>query len=220
MAMAIFGIGIMFGPIIGPLMGGWITDNWSWNWIFYINVPIGILSILMVMFFIVDPPYMERSKMKIDTWGLFFLVIGLGCLQIVLDKGQREDWFSSEFIAWMAFAAVAALIAAAILGLRRRGSCFAVAPCIPGSWDGFVMRWRHGGSLYEITVENPGHHSRGVAQALHQQLRHRGVRCVSHARRASSCPNGVARWRDERGEMPRCPRGRIYSPALLSLVAP
>jgi DHA2 family multidrug resistance protein len=110
MAMAIFGIGIMFGPIIGPLMGGWITDNWSWNWIFYINVPIGILSILMVMFFIVDPPYMERSRMKIDTWGLFFLVIGLGCLQIVLDKGQREDWFSSEFIAWMAFAAVAALI--------------------------------------------------------------------------------------------------------------
>jgi len=64
MAMAIFGIGIMFGPIIGPLLGGWITDNWSWHWIFYINVPIGFISILMALFFIVDPPYMERIKMK------------------------------------------------------------------------------------------------------------------------------------------------------------
>ena len=70
MAMAIYGIGIMFGPIIGPLLGGWITDNWSWHWIFYVNVPIGIVSILMALFFIVDPPYMERTKMKIDYWGL------------------------------------------------------------------------------------------------------------------------------------------------------
>lgn len=109
MAMAIFGIGIMFGPIIGPLMGGWITDNWSWNWIFYINVPIGIISILMSLLFIVDPPYMQRTKMKIDTWGLFFLVIGLGCLQIVLDKGEREDWFSSGFITWMSYISVSSL---------------------------------------------------------------------------------------------------------------
>jgi MFS transporter, DHA2 family, multidrug resistance protein len=110
MAMAIFGIGIMFGPIIGPLVGGWITDNWSWNWIFYINVPIGVISILMVLFFIVDPPYMERRRMKIDTWGLVFLVIGLGCLQIVLDKGQREDWFSSTFILYLGFASISSLI--------------------------------------------------------------------------------------------------------------
>ena len=110
MAMAIFGIGIMFGPIIGPLMGGWITDNWSWHWIFFVNVPIGILSILMVMLFIVNPPYMERRKMKIDTWGLFFLVVGLGCLQIVLDKGQREDWFSSDLIIVLGFIAVSSLL--------------------------------------------------------------------------------------------------------------
>jgi len=101
MAMALFGIGIMFGPIVGPVLGGWITDNWSWHWIFFINIPIGILSILMCIFFIVDPPYMKRMKMRIDYWGLVFLVIGLGCLQIVLDKGQREDWFSSEFITWL-----------------------------------------------------------------------------------------------------------------------
>jgi len=110
MAMAIFGIGIMFGPIIGPLMGGWITDNWSWHWIFYINVPIGLVSILMAFLFIVDPPYMQRIKMKIDYWGLLFLVIGLGCLQIVLDKGEREDWFSSGFITWMSYISISSLI--------------------------------------------------------------------------------------------------------------
>jgi MFS transporter, DHA2 family, multidrug resistance protein len=98
MAMALFGVGIMFGPIIGPVLGGWITDNWSWHWIFFINIPIGVISILMVLFFIVDPPYMKRMRMKIDYWGLSFLAVGLGCLQIVLDKGQREDWFASGFI--------------------------------------------------------------------------------------------------------------------------
>jgi len=110
MAMAIFGIGIMFGPIIGPLLGGWITDNWSWHWIFFINIPIGFISILMALFFIVDPPYMQRTKMKIDYWGLLFLAIGLGCLQIVLDKGQREDWFSSGFITWLSYLSISSLI--------------------------------------------------------------------------------------------------------------
>ena len=100
-AMAIFGMGTMFGPIIGPLLGGWITDNWSWHWIFFVNIPIGIISILMVLSFIVDPPYLERTRMKIDYWGIAFLSVGVGCLQIVLDKGQREDWFSSTFIIWL-----------------------------------------------------------------------------------------------------------------------
>ena len=109
-AMAVFGVGTAFGPIIGPLLGGWITDNWSWNWIFYINVPIGFISILMALFFIVDPPYMGRIKMKIDYWGLLFLVIGIGCLQIVLDQGQREDWFSSSLITWMSYISISSLI--------------------------------------------------------------------------------------------------------------
>jgi MFS transporter, DHA2 family, multidrug resistance protein len=110
MAMAIYGIGIMFGPIIGPFVGGWITDNWSWSWIFYINIPIGIISVLMSVMFIVDPDYMQRAKMKIDYMGLAFLGIGVGCLQMVLDRGQREDWFASEFILWLSVISVIALV--------------------------------------------------------------------------------------------------------------
>ena len=109
-AMAIFGIGIMFGPIIGPFLGGWITDNWSWHWIFFINIPVGIISILMTMLFIVDPAYIRDIKMKIDYWGLVFLSVGIGCLQIMLDKGQREDWFSSDFIIWLCVASVMSLV--------------------------------------------------------------------------------------------------------------
>lgn len=109
-AMAVFGGGTMFGPIIGPLLGGWITDNWSWHWIFYVNVPIGAISILMALLFVVDPPYLERTKMRIDYWALFFLVIGIGCLQIVLDKGHREDWFSSQFILWLTFISASSLL--------------------------------------------------------------------------------------------------------------
>ena len=110
MAMAIFGIGIMFGPIMGPLLGGLITDNWSWHWVFFINIPIGIVSILMTLFFISDPPYMKRMKMKINYWGILLLITGVGCLQIVLDKGQREEWFSSSFIVWLSIISGASLI--------------------------------------------------------------------------------------------------------------
>lgn len=117
MAMAIFGVGIMFGPIIGPLLGGWITDNWSWHWIFFVNVPIGLISILMTLSFITDPPYMKKMKMKIDYWGLALLALGLGCLQIVLDKGQREDWFSSSFIVWMSIISATSLILFVIMEL-------------------------------------------------------------------------------------------------------
>ncbi len=106
-AMAIFGLGTMFGPIVGPLLGGWITDTLSWRWIFYINIPIGIVAIIMNILVIQDPPYMQRQKMKIDYWGLLFLAVGLGSLQFLLDKGEHDDWFSSHVI--LAFGIIAAI---------------------------------------------------------------------------------------------------------------
>ncbi|MEA1935946.1 MAG: DHA2 family efflux MFS transporter permease subunit [Thermodesulfobacteriota bacterium] len=109
-AMAIFGVGIMFGPIMGPVLGGWITDNWTWRWIFYINIPIGIISILMFLSFIRDPDYMKRTKLKIDYWGLVLLAVGIGCLQMILDRGRRVDWFSSEFIIWLSVISAISLI--------------------------------------------------------------------------------------------------------------
>ena len=109
-AMAIFGIGAMFGPIAGPLMGGYITDTLSWRWIFYVNIPIGLLAVFMVTLFIHDPPYLKRTEsVKVDTWGIALLTVGIGALQIVLDKGQREDWFQSDFILALSAIAVLAL---------------------------------------------------------------------------------------------------------------
>jgi len=98
MANAIFGVGVMFGPIVGPALGGWITDNLTWRWIFYINLPVGILALVMVAAFIHDPSYVKRAKVSVDYWGLALLTMGIGALQIVLDKGQQDDWFNSPFI--------------------------------------------------------------------------------------------------------------------------
>lgn len=114
MAMAIFGVGAMFGPIVGPALGGWITDNLNWRWIFYINLPIGLIATIMCAFFIFDPPYLRRtagSIIKIDYWGLFLLTISMGALQVVLDKGQQEDWFNSSFIITCSIVTVISLCA-------------------------------------------------------------------------------------------------------------
>ena len=110
MAMAVFGIGIMFGPIIGPVMGGWITDNWAWQWIFYINIPVGIVSILLAFIFVVDPHYLKNTIHKIDYWGIVFLGVGIGCLQFILDRGRRYDWFSSDLIVWLTLIVVVCLL--------------------------------------------------------------------------------------------------------------
>jgi len=110
LAMAIFGVGAMFGPIIGPALGGWITDNISWRWIFYINIPTGFVAVIMAKYFVFDPPYIKKKVMSIDYIGLGLLVVGLGALQVVLDKGEREDWFSSPFIVIFAATTVIALV--------------------------------------------------------------------------------------------------------------
>ena len=106
--MAAFALGVVVAPVVGPTLGGWITDQYSWRWLFYINLPIGIGALLMIQRFIEDPPYIRNSRPgQIDVLGFGLLAIGMATLQIILDKGQEADWFGSVWIRW--FAAVSAL---------------------------------------------------------------------------------------------------------------
>jgi MFS transporter, DHA2 family, multidrug resistance protein len=97
-AMALWGLGIVAAPIFGPVIGGWLTDNYSWRWVFYINIPIGVLAFFLIRRFVTDPPYIRQTSRGIDYWGLSLLVIGIGALQVALDQGQKEDWFGSQWI--------------------------------------------------------------------------------------------------------------------------
>ena len=123
MAFAVYGMAVVTAPAIGPTLGGWITDNFSWRWIFFINIPVGILSLLLTSRLIQDPPYFKRRKWKetsIDYIGLGLVALGLGALQIVLDKGQREDWFESHFIVILTAICVASLIFVVIWEWRHK----------------------------------------------------------------------------------------------------
>jgi MFS transporter, DHA2 family, multidrug resistance protein len=97
-AMAFWALGIVVAPMLGPVLGGWLTDNYSWRWIFYINVPIGLLAVLLTQMYVFDPPYISKRAGRVDYLGMGLLVIGIGALQLLLDKGQQEDWFESPFI--------------------------------------------------------------------------------------------------------------------------
>ena len=113
-AMGFWGLGIVVAPILGPVLGGWLTDTYSWRWVFYINIPVGVASIVMTKLYIFDPPYLRSESRKVDYWGIGMLALGIGALQIVLDKGQQEDWFSSSFITTLAIVSAAMLIALVI----------------------------------------------------------------------------------------------------------
>jgi DHA2 family multidrug resistance protein len=105
-AMGFFGLGIVVAPILGPVLGGWLTDNYSWRWVFYINVPVGILAVISARLFVFDPSYIRRSAERVDGTGIFLLAIGIGALQIALDKGRQEDWFASHLILGLSILAV------------------------------------------------------------------------------------------------------------------
>jgi MFS transporter, DHA2 family, multidrug resistance protein len=120
-AMAVFGLGVVVAPIIGPTLGGWITDNYSWRWIFYINIPIGILAIFMARTFIEDPPYIRDQRPgRIDYVGFGLMALALGTVQLVLDKGQEDEWFASSFITWVTILSVGAAISFVIWELRSK----------------------------------------------------------------------------------------------------
>jgi MFS transporter, DHA2 family, multidrug resistance protein len=110
-AMAFWGLGIVVAPMIGPVLGGWITDSYSWRWLFYINLPVGIVGLIMSKLFIFDPSYIKRREGGVDYWGIGMLAVGMGALQIMLDKGQEEDWFGSHFITALVIIAAVLLVA-------------------------------------------------------------------------------------------------------------
>jgi MFS transporter, DHA2 family, multidrug resistance protein len=111
-SMSVYSIGVIVAPILGPTLGGWLTDDYSWRWVFYINLPVGVFAIIMCLLFLEDPPYLKSAKSdRIDFIGLGLLVMWIACLQIMLDKGQDEDWFSSLFIRWLAAGTFVGLVA-------------------------------------------------------------------------------------------------------------
>jgi DHA2 family multidrug resistance protein len=118
-AMAMFGMGIVVAPVIGPTLGGWITDNYSWRWLFYINIPVGIAAVLMIMRFVHDPHYVKSARPgRIDGVGFGLMAVGLATLQIILDKGQEEDWFSVVWMRWFAVICVVSLVTFVFWELR------------------------------------------------------------------------------------------------------
>src|SRR5208283_2926335 len=114
MAMAVFGLGVVVAPIIGPVLGGWITDNYTWRWIFFINVPLGALAIFMSHTFVEDPPYLRDARKnlgsQIDYIGFGALTLWLGTLQIILDRGQEDDWFNATWVCWASCISLVSLV--------------------------------------------------------------------------------------------------------------
>jgi DHA2 family multidrug resistance protein len=120
MAMAVFALGVVVAPVLGPTLGGWLTDSYSWRWAFYINIPVGIFAIFMISRFVQDPPYIKDAHPgKFDGIGLGLLALWLGALQIILDKGQEDDWFGATWIRWAAVILVVSFVAFIIREFRH-----------------------------------------------------------------------------------------------------
>jgi DHA2 family multidrug resistance protein len=116
--MAFWGLGIVVAPILGPVLGGWLTDSYSWRWVFYINLPVGIVALVMMKLFVFDPSYIRRQTARVDWTGISLLALGIGALQILLDKGQEDDWFASDFMTSLAVVSAVALAAFLVHELR------------------------------------------------------------------------------------------------------
>jgi DHA2 family multidrug resistance protein len=109
-AMALFGFGVVVAPVLGPTLGGWLTDSYSWRYAFYINIPVGMLAVYMISRFVHDPPYIRHAKAgRFDSLGFGLLIVWTGCLQVILDKGQEDDWFGAAWIRWAALMLVTTL---------------------------------------------------------------------------------------------------------------
>ena len=164
-AMAMFGIGIVVAPVVGPTLGGWITDSYSWRWIFNINVPVGLLALFMANLYIEDPPYLRQARRTaIDAVGFGLMAVWLGTLQLVLDKGQEADWFGASWICWLTAVSVAAFVgfvvrelvhSEPIVELRAlKNRNFAIGTAMTGFY-GVAALWNHGVSA-AVSADHAG----------------------------------------------------------------
>ena len=120
MAMAVFALGVVVAPVLGPTLGGWLTDTYSWRWAFYINIPVGAFAVFMISRYVEDPPYIKNARPgKFDAIGLGLLAVWLGCLQIILDKGQEDDWFGASWIRWATAILIVSFVAFLIRSFRH-----------------------------------------------------------------------------------------------------
>ena len=156
-AMAVFGLGVVVAPILGPTLGGWITDQYSWRWAYYINIPVGLIAFLMISKFVKDPPYISSAKPgKFDSIGLGLLAVWLGALQIILDKGQEDDWFGATWIRWAAAIGVIGFIAFLIRVLKESQPIVNLRVFLNRNFAlGCVMIAMFGGVVYGIVTILP-----------------------------------------------------------------
>ena len=156
-AMAIFAHGVVVAPILGPTLGGWITDSYSWRWIFYINLPVGIMAILAAQWLVEDPPYIQRNKSAtIDYVGFGLLAVWLATLQILLDKGQEADWFGAVWVRWFTLASVSSFAAFIWWQLRAKHPLVDLSVFKNRNFTiGLILMTTLGAILYGTTAQLP-----------------------------------------------------------------